>query len=135
MATFVFTDARFECNSVDLSDHVKTATLDIGAETQDDTVMGDDTRSVAGGLKTWSMSIEFLQDYASAKVDATVFPLLGTTTTIKLRPVDTTVSGTNPEYNGTAVLESYTPMGGSVGDMATAAATWVAAGSLTRSTS
>ena len=40
MATFVFTDASVTINSVDLSDHVRSVTLDLSAEEQDDTAMG-----------------------------------------------------------------------------------------------
>jgi len=43
----------------------------------DDTVMGDTTRSNIAGLLNWSIDVEFLQDFASAKVDATLFALVG----------------------------------------------------------
>lgn len=135
MAEFVFTDASVVINAVDLSDHVRQVTLNYSAELQDDTAMGDDTRSRIGGLKDWSMELEFNQDFAAAEVDVTLFPLVGSTFTVTLKPTSAAVSATNPSYSGTGILESYPPLGGSVGDLATTSVTIQAAGTLTRATS
>jgi len=135
MAAFVFTDAFFSATGVDLSDHVKSVTLNYSAELQDDTAMGDTTRSRAGGLKDWSMEVEFHEDFASAKVNATLWPKVGSTCVVLMRPVNATgVSATNPNFSGTSVLESL-PVGGALGEMAATTATFQAAGALTRATS
>ena len=134
MATFVFTDAYVSVAGVDLSDHVKQVTVDYGAELQDDTAMGDSFRSAAGGRKTWSITVEWLQDFAVAKVDATLFGIVGTAVALAVRPTSSSYSGTNPEYQGTGVLESYNPLGGSVGDQAMATSTFRAASALVRAT-
>jgi hypothetical protein len=83
------------------------------------------------------MTIEFLQDYAASKVDATLEPRLGVgnTTTLVVKPTSGSVSSTNPSYSGTGVLESYNPIGGSVGDQAMATASFQSASALTRATS
>ena len=136
MAAFVLTDAFVSINGVDLSDHVRSVTLDYKAELQDDTAMGDTTRSKLGGLKDWSVQIEFNNDFAASNVDATLFPLVGSTFTVILRPIKATVVGTtNPNYTGTGILESYPPLGGGVGDMATTSVSIQAAGTLSRATS
>ena len=136
MATFVYTDASVVVNSVDLSDHVKSCRLNYEAEMLDDTVMGDTTRSNIAGLLNWSIDVEFLQDFASAKVDATLFTLVGAAAfTVTVKPTSGSVSATNPSFSGSAVLESYPPMSGSVGDLETASATFRSAGTLTRATS
>ena len=136
MATFVYTDASVVVNSVDLSDHVKSCTLNYEAEMLDDTVMGDTTRSNIAGLLNWSIDVEFLQDFASAKVDATLFTLVGAAAfTVTVKPTSASVSATNPSLSGSAVLESYPPMSGSVGDLETASATFRSAGTLARATS
>lgn len=136
MATIVLTDAFVSINGVDLSDHVKSVTLPYAAEMLDDTVMGDDTRSSKGGLKTWSITIEFLNDWAANEVDATLFPLVGSTFTIIVRPVNTGgVSATNPNFTGTGILESYPPLGNQVGELATTSVTVQSAGTLSRATS
>ena len=136
MATFVYTDASVVVNSVDLSDHVKSCTLNYEAEMLDDTVMGDTTRSNIAGLLNWSIDVEFLQDFASAKVDATLFTLVGAAAfTVTVKPTSGSVRATNPSFSGSAVLESYPPMSGSVGDLETASATFRSAGTLARATS
>ena len=132
MALFIFNDASVVIDSVDLSDHVKQVTLNYSAEMQDDTIMGDTTRSRLGGLFDWSMDIEFAQDHATSKVDATLFDLVGTTFSVVLKPTSDGVSATNPTYTGTGILETYPPMGGAVGDLAVTAITIQAAGTLVR---
>jgi len=135
MAKFVLTDASLVINSVDLSDHVRSVTLNYEAELQDDTTMGDDTRTNLGGLKNWSMDVEFTQDYASGEVDATLFSIVGSAVTVVLKPTSSAVSATNPSYSGTGVIGSYSPIGNSVGDLAVAPVTIAPAGTLTRATS
>ena len=137
MATFVLYDAFVSIAGVDLSDHVRSVTVDAGQNMADDTAMGDAFVSNTAGLATWSVSVEFLQDYASSKVDATLEPLLGigTTAALVVKPTSSSVSATNPSYSGTGILESYNPIGGSVGDQAMASATFQSASALTRATS
>jgi len=136
MATFVLYDAFVSIAGVDLSDHVRSVTVDAGQNLADDTVMGDTFVSNTAGLATWSISVELLQDYASAKVDATLQPLLGigNTAALIVRPASGAKSGTNPEYTGTGILESYNPIGGAVGDQAMASATFQSASALARGT-
>jgi len=135
MATLVLTDAYVSINSVDLSDHVKSVSIDYSAEMLDDTAMGDTTKSNKGGLKDWGMKIDFHQDYAASKVDATMFPLVGSTFTVIVRPVNTGgVSATNPNYTATGILESYNPVGGGVGELAGASISIKPAGALSRAT-
>lgn len=136
MATFVSTDAYVSVGGVDLSDHNISAEVTYDAEALDDTAMGDSTRSNAGGLKNWSMALEFFQDYAASKTDATIQPLVGSTTTCTVRAVSTGgVSATSPNYTGLGLIQSYNPISGNIGDMAKASVTVVAAGDLSRATS
>ena len=135
MAKFVLTDASLVINSVDLSDHVTSVTLNYEAELGDDTTMGNDTRTNLGGLKNWSIDVEFTQNFASGKVDATLWGIVGTSVAIVLKPTSGAVSTTNPSYSGNGVIGSYSPIGNSVGDVAMAPVTIAPAGTLTRATS
>lgn len=134
MATFAFTDARIEVNAVVLSAAATAVTLETSADELEDTAFGDTYRSRLGGLKDWSVQIEFNQDFAAGQVDATIFTLLGTTTTVKVRPTTSAISATNPEYSGSALVSQYPPFGNSVGELAKASVTWPGAGTLTRAT-
>lgn len=135
MATFVLTDASVTINSVDLSDHVRSVTMSYEAESVDDTNMADTTRINTGGLLNYGVEVEFSQDFAASEVDATLFSLVGSTTTVVIKPTSSAVSSTNPSFSGTMLLTSYTPVTGTVGDLATATASFVPAGALTRATS
>jgi hypothetical protein len=118
MAEFVLTDAFVSVNAVDLSDHVKSVTVKYSAELQDATVMGNAGRRKLAGLKDWSIDVEFDQDFASAKVDATLYSLVGVETALKVRASKTgAISATNPEFQGNGMLESYSPVAGSIGDV------------------
>jgi hypothetical protein len=137
MATLVFTDAYVYINGVDLSDHVKQVGLTYEAEILDNTVMGTGgTRSNIPGLKNWGLEVTFLQDYAAANVDATLFPLIGAAAfSITVRPVKGTVVGpTNPNFIGNAVLASYPPLTGGVGALGEATASFKCSGALARNT-
>ena len=135
MATFVFTDASVTINSVDLSDHVRSVTLDISAEEQDDTAMGATFRSRKGGLKDGSISLEFNSDFAAAEIDATIFPILGTSVAFDIRATSSAVSATNPKYTGNCLVTQHVPVGNAVGDLATPSVTWPTTGTISRATS
>ena len=136
MAKFVMTDAYVSINSVDLSDHAESVTLNYEADAKETTSMGDLTHINIGGLKNWSLDISFRQDTALSNVDATLFPLVGSTTTVAIRNSKTnSKSTTNPEFTGTALLTSYQPIGASVGEVANAPVKFMCAGTLSRATS
>lgn len=135
MATLVYTDALVTINGIDLSDHCRSVQLNYEAEILDDTAMGTSgTRSNRPGLKNWTLTVEFYQDFAAANVDATLFALIGAVAfPIIIRPVKATpVGATNPNFTGNAVLESYPPITGEIGVIGMASATFRCAGVLTR---
>lgn len=134
MANMVLTNAYVMINSVNLSSYVKTVTLNYKSEMQDDTAMGDTARSRIGSLKDWTLTVEFFQDYAASAVDATLFSIVGSVVPIEVRAANTTVSATNPKYTGNAILETYQPVGGSVGDNLMAPISMSGVLSLTRAT-
>lgn len=135
MAVFALTDASITINSVDLSDHIASVEIDTSAAELDTTAFGDDWMTKIGGLKDWSLRLTFHQDFAASEVDATIWPLLGTTTTCVIKATSDAVGSTNPSYTGDVLVSEYSPVNGSVGDLATTSVTWPGAGTLTRATS
>lgn len=134
MAVHKFYNAKVTIGGVDLSDHVKSVRVSQEAEALDITAMGDTTKKALGGLLSWSIEIDFEQDYAASKVDATMAPLVGATAAIVVIPENAAVSATNPSYTGTGLLTSYQPIGGQVGEAHMTQAKFVSAGPLTRAT-
>lgn len=121
MAVLVFTNAHLHLGGVDLSDHVRSVTLEYSSEILDGTCFSSDTtRTKVAGFLDWTLTVEFLQDYATAKVDATLYPLMGTSIAFLLKPVNAATAADNPEYQGSGFLESYPIFGGGVGEMAIA---------------
>ena len=135
MAKFVLTDASVLLNSVNLSDHVASVTLDITAEEILTTSMGETFQSRTGGLKSGQLSIEFQQDFAASGVDATLFPLLGSTTAFVVKPTSGSVSSTNPSYSGSVLVNQHIPVANAVGELATMSVSFPTSGTITRATS
>lgn len=135
MASLVLTDAFVSIDGNDISAYVTSVTLEYSADMPEDTTMGDDTHlMIGGGLKNWSLSVECNNDYTAAALDSILFPLVGTSFAIILRPDSAVVGVNNPQFTGTGVLESYTPVGGAVGELATTSVTINAGGTLARAT-
>lgn len=134
MAKMVLKNPFFSIGGTDLSNWVRSVTIDYSADAQDATTSGDGTHINLAGLLNWSMTVEFVQDYAAGAVDATIFPLVGSQTTVEVRPQNAARSATNPGYTGTGLVQSYNPVGGSVGDVVTASVSIAPASTLTRAT-
>lgn len=134
MATFAFTDAVVTVGGTDLSAWVTSVSLSVTADELEDTAMGDTYRSRLAGLKDWSVTIEFNQDFASSAVDDTLWPLLATTATVAIKPTSGSTSATNPQYSGSVLVSQYPAFGNGVGDKATVSVTWPGAGTLSRAT-
>jgi hypothetical protein len=127
-----FTNAKVVINAVDLSAYVKSVSIAYGAEILETTAMSKTTKVKKGGLKDWSVDLELNQDFAGGAVDATLFSLVGVDTTIGIRPVNTDIAATNPEYTGTAILSSYPPLDGTHGQNLTTKVHFEGSDTLTR---
>ena len=134
MAVFVATDYNIKINGTDYSANLTQAELSLEADDVETTTFGSTYRSRIGGLKQGSLNLQFNQDFAASGIDSVLFPLLGTHATVVIKPTSTAVSATNPSYTFNALVTSYTPISGSVGDLATFSVTWPVAGTVTRAT-
>ena len=124
MTTYANLDLRLEINSVDLSDWATEVSLPIEFDELDDTAFGDTARSRLAGLQDGSVSVNWNVDFAAASNDVTIFPLLGTVTTIKVRPTSSAIGSTNPEYVGSYLVSKWQPFNSSVGQLATTSTQW-----------
>ena len=127
--------AAVTVNSVDLSDHITQASLEINYDDVDTTAFGDTTRTRIAGLGDASVSITFNQDYAASEVDATLNGIVGTAVAFELTPEAGAVSATNPKYSGSCLVVSYQPISAEVGSLATLSVSWPVTGAITRATS
>ena len=134
MAKIVLTDATVTVNSVALSDLSNSVTLTYERDSVEDTAFGSSGHTFTGGLQNNSCEIAFMQDFASTKTEATIYPLVGTTTTVVIKPTSAAVSATNPSYTLTGTfLASHTPVAAAVGELAMTTLTFTG-GTLTKAT-
>jgi hypothetical protein len=118
MAKLVLTDAFITINSVQLSDHANSVTLNYEIDSVETTAFGSTGHTFTGGLQNLSVEVALMQDYAASNVEATIYPLVGTTTTLVIRAGSGVVGATNPQYTITgAYLASHTPVAGAVGEL------------------
>ena len=119
MAVLVLTDADITVNGVVLSDKANSVTLNYEIDSVEVTAFGSVGHKFTGGLQNNSCDIEFMQDFAATEVEATIFPLVGTTTTVTVRGSSAATSATNPLYtlSGT-FLAAHTPVAAAVGELA-----------------
>ena len=119
MAVLVLTDAVITVNSIALSDHANSVTLNYEIDSVETTAFGSTGHKFTGGLQNNSLDIEFMQDFATSNVEPTIYPLVGTTTTVKVKPTSSATGATNPEYTLTGCfLAAHTPVGAAVGELA-----------------
>lgn len=135
MAKIVLTDASITINSIALSDHANSVTLNYEVDSIEVTSFGDTGHKFAGGLQNVSCEIALMQDFAAASVEATVYGLVGTTTTVVIKPTSAAVGATNPSYTLTGTfLAAHTPIAGGVGELSTTTLSFTG-GSLAKATS
>jgi len=119
MSKNVYTDISITINSVDLSDHLQSLTLDTSVAEVDITAMGDSWDQAAAGRKKVSGTATFYQDFDAASVHATLSALVGSTTTIACLPTSAAVGATNPSFTITnALITGYGNVSGTYGDAA-----------------
>jgi len=66
MAVFLSNGVQVVLNSVDLSDHVTSATINRVFEELDISAMGDSARKFTKGLETSTITLDFLNDNAAS---------------------------------------------------------------------
>ncbi len=134
MAVIVLTNADITINGVVLSDKANSVELNYEVDSVEVTTFGNVGHQFTGGLQNVTCAIEFLQDFAAAETEATLYPLVGTTTTVTVRPSAAATSATNPLYtlSGT-FLASHQPVAAAVGELAMTSVTFTG-GSLVKTT-
>jgi len=107
-------------NSVDLSDQCTSAVINYVAEQLENTTFSNTSRSFTSGLYSNSVTVTLYQSYAASETEASIYSLVGTTTTLVLKPSSSAVGATNPSYTLTgAFLSAHTPINASLGELST----------------
>jgi hypothetical protein len=134
MPKFVATDYKVTVNGTNFSTNLNSVELALESDAVETTAFGGTFRENIGGLKSGSLTLQFMQDFGASSVDATLFPLYNTLATVVIVPTSGTVTATNPSYTAVCLVNAYSPHASSVGDLATFSVTWPTSGTVTRGT-
>jgi hypothetical protein len=135
MAIFLQNNVGVKINSVDLSDHITSVTLTQNFDELEVTALGDNSHRYVKGLEASTLTLNFLNDFAAASVQATLQSAYGTTVTAVLLPVKgTAVSATNPLYTVSLLINNLTPLNGAVGDISNSSMTFTCNSTVVQST-
>ena len=115
MAVMLNSLVGVKINSVDISDHVSSATLSQVFDELEITSLGDTSHKFTKGLEASTLSLDFFNDFAASQITPTLQGAYGTTVTAVLIPVKgTAVSASNPLYTVSILINNLTPISGDV---------------------
>ena len=134
MARIVLTNASITFASTDISSYVSSVTLSTSLDVVDTTSFGNTARTRVAGLADNQVTIEFFQDFGSGLLESIVYPTIGTSAAMVIKPVAGSTSATNPSYSFNALVSEWQPLSGAVGELATASVTWPISGAITKTT-
>jgi hypothetical protein len=134
MARIVLTNASVTFASTDISSYVSSITLSTSLDIIDTTSFGNSSRTRVAGLADNQVTIEFFQDFASGALESIVYPTIGTSAAMVVKPVAGTTTATNPQFAFNALVSEWQPLSGAVGELATASVTWPISGAITKTT-
>jgi hypothetical protein len=124
MAIFLSNEVVVTLNSVDLSDHVTSASISRVFDELEVTAMGDTSHVFVKGLEASTITLDFLNDTAAGEVLATLQAAWGTTVALTLKQTSAATSATNPLYSTTVLINNTTDINGAVGDISTQSITF-----------
>lgn len=119
MAKFAATDFQVVFDGDDVSANLNSVELSQEADDIETTNFGDTFRTRIGGLKSASLTLNFMQDFGADSIDALLHPLLGEIAEVSIKPTSAAVSTTNPAYEFSVLVTQYSPFASSTGDLAT----------------
>ena len=135
MAVFLNNGVVLTVNAVDLSNHVTSVTLNRSFDELEVTAMGDSGHKFVKGLEASSVTIDFLNDTATANVLQTLQAQWGNNATVTIKQTSAATSATNPLYTMTCLINNTTDINGAVGDLSTQSVTWNVSGTVAITTS
>lgn len=135
MAVFLNNGVVVTVNAVDLSAYVSSVTLNRSFDELEVTAMGDSGHKFVKGLEASSVTIDFFNDTAAAKVLATLQANWGLSTAVTFKQTSAVTSATNPLYTMSCLVNGTTDINGAVSDLATQSVTWNVNGTVVITTS
>jgi hypothetical protein len=113
-------------NSVDLTDQCTSATFTHRFDQLEATAFGDTDRKFVKGLGNHEVTLSLYMSYASSETYATLSALVGTTTTVIVKPATGSEGATNPGFTLTGAFLAELPViNATMGELSTVDVTFV----------
>ena len=135
MAVYLANTGVLTVNAVDLSTLVTSVTINRSFDELEVTALGDSGHRFVKGLEASSITIDFLNDDASAKTLQTLNSTWGSNVTVTFKQSSGATSTTNPLYTMTCLINNTTPVNGDVASISTQSVTWNVSGTIAITTS
>lgn len=137
MPAEIIRDAKVQIDSFDLGNLVKSCTVNYTVPTQEVTGMGDTSKRYVTDISEWNAEIEFYDDFTDNGLNEKIWTWVTGAAEIafKARKADTTISASNPEFQGNVLLLDAPVFGAGVGQVAGGRLRLQGSGALTRAVS
>lgn len=97
MATSTYlSNATVQINSIDVTDQVSAASIVRVIEALESTSFGKTARVYTAGLENSTITLTMYNSFAASETYATLAALVGTSTTVTVKPTSAATSATNP---------------------------------------
>jgi len=111
MATTTYlSNPTLTVNSVDLQDQCRSATLTVKYDALESTAFGSTSRVFTAGLGDHELTVTLLMSYAATETYATLATLVGTATTVTMKPTSAATGATNPIFTLTGTFLEALPV-------------------------
>ena len=130
MAKLVLTNANITIGGTDVSANVASVQIETSVDEVETTAFGDTGKTRVGGLLDTTISLSMHNDYSV--IEGLMYPLIGSTTTIVVTPNGTAVSTANPSYSAVCLVNSWSPVNGAVGELASVDVSFPVSGIVTK---
>lgn len=121
MAKFVLKTPVITVDGDDISDHVSEVTIETTRDEVDVTAFGAANKEILAGLGDATITMTVFQDFGSNEIDQNMYQhsIEDSPFEVTVKPTSAATSATNPEYSMQALLFSYSPIAGAVGEAST----------------
>jgi hypothetical protein len=131
MAKLVLTNANITIGGTDVSANVASVQIETSVDEVETTAFGPGNgKTRVGGLLDTTISLSMHNDYSA--IEGLVYPLIGSTTTVVVKPNGTAVSTANPSYSATILVTGWSAVNGAVGELNTVDVSWPVSGTVTK---
>jgi hypothetical protein len=130
MAVYLANTGVLTVNAVDLSTLVTSVTINRAFDELEVTALGDQGHRYIKGLEASSITIDFINDAATAKTLQTLNTNWGSNVAVTFKQTSAAVAADNPLYTMTCLVNNITPANGDVASLSTQSVTWNVSGTI-----